>query len=83
MLEKHNMNVTVNIPDKIITQADKNASMLHIKRSEYIRQALENLNNQISKNEKYARLLHLSNLVRDESMIINKEFEEIEYEPTS
>lgn len=83
MLEKHNMNITVNIPDKIITQADKNASMLHIKRSEYIRQALENMNNQISKNEKYARLLHLSKVVRDESMIINKEFEEIEHEPTS
>jgi len=77
------MNITVNIPDSIITQADKNASILHIKRSEYIRKALENLNNQISKNEKYARLLHLSNLVRDESININKEFEEIEHEPAS
>ena len=77
------MNITVNIPDRIIVQADKNASILHIKRSEYIRKALENLNNQISKNEKYERLLYLSNLVRDESMNINKEFEEIEHEPTS
>jgi metal-responsive CopG/Arc/MetJ family transcriptional regulator len=81
--DKHNMNITVNIPDKIITQADKNASILHIKRSEYIRKALENLNNQILKNEKYARLLYLSNLVRDESMNINKEFEEVEHEPES
>ena len=83
MMEKCNMNITVNIPDNIITQADKNASILHIKRSEYIRKALENLNNQMSKNEKYARLLYLSNLVRDESMNINKEFEEIEHEPAS
>lgn len=77
------MNITVNIPDNIITQADKNASILHIKRSEYIRKALETLNFQISKNEKYERLLYLSNLVRDESMNINKEFEEIEHEPAS
>lgn len=77
------MNITVNIPDNIVTQADKNASILHIKRSEYIRKALETLNNQILKNEKYARLLYLSNLVRDESMNINKEFEEIEHEPAS
>lgn len=77
------MNITVNIPDNIITQADKNASILHIKRSEYIRKALETLNNQISKNEKYARLLYLSSLVRDESMNVNREFEEIEHEPAS
>jgi metal-responsive CopG/Arc/MetJ family transcriptional regulator len=82
-MEKRNMNITVNIPDNIITQADKNASILHIKRSEYIRKALEALNNQISKNEKYERLLYLSNLVRDESMNINKEFEEIEHDPAS
>ncbi|MGV8949431.1 MAG: CopG family transcriptional regulator [Candidatus Paracaedibacter sp.] len=77
------MNITVNIPDNIITEADKNASALHIKRSEYIRKALENMNNQILKNEKYARLLHLSSLVRDESKNINQEFEEIEYDPES
>lgn len=77
------MNVTVNIPDIIIAQADRNARILHIKRSEYIRKALENMNNQIIKNEKYKRLLHLSHLVRDESMIINKEFEEIDHDPVS
>jgi metal-responsive CopG/Arc/MetJ family transcriptional regulator len=75
------MNVTVNIPDIILTQADKNASILHMKRSEYIRKALENMNKQILKNEKYARLQRLSNLVSSESMKINKEFEEIEHDP--
>lgn len=77
------MNISINIPDNIIIQADKNANILHIKRSEYIRKALENMNNQISKYQKYERLLHLSNLVRDESIDVNKEFEEIEYEPAS
>jgi len=77
------MNITVNIPDNIINQADINASILHIKRSEYIRKALENMNKQISKNEKYVRLQYLSNLVRNESMYINKEFEEVEHEPAS
>ena len=75
------MNVTVNIPDVILAQADKNASILHMKRSEYIRKSLENMNKQILKNKKYARLQRLSNFVSRESMKINKEFEEIEHDP--
>ena len=75
------MNITVNIPDNIIFDADKNASILHIKRSEYIRKALEYMNKQILKNERYVRLQYLSNLVRSESMEVNSEFGEIEHDP--
>jgi metal-responsive CopG/Arc/MetJ family transcriptional regulator len=75
------MNITINIPDNILQQADQNAHLLHIKRSEYIRQALEHMNKQIIKNERYTRLQYLSKLVRDESMKTNEEFEAIEYEP--
>lgn len=74
------MNVTINIPDNLLIQSDKNASILHMRRSEYIRKALENMNNEIMKNEKYTRLQYLSNLVRSHSMEINKEFEEIEHD---
>lgn len=75
------MNITVNIPDNMISQVDKNASILHIRRSEYIRKALEYMNKEVLKNERYARLQYLSTLVRGESMKINAEFEEIEYDP--
>ena len=75
------MNITVNIPDNIIFDADKNAGILHIKRSEYIRKALEYMNKQILKNERYVRLQYLSNLVRSESMEVNSEFGEIEHDP--
>lgn len=75
------MNVTINIPDNILLEADKNATSLHMKRSEYIRKALEDLNKQILKNQRYVRLQYLSKLVRDESMRANAEFEEIEHDP--
>jgi len=75
------MNITVNIPDNIILDADRNASILHIKRSEYIRKALEYMNKQILKNERYAKLQRLSNLVRADSRAVNAEFEEIEHDP--
>ena len=75
------MNITVNIPDKILFQADHNALSLHIKRSEYIRNALEQMNHQVSKNARYARLQYLSQLVRDESAQVNSEFEAIDHDP--
>ena len=71
------MNVTVNLPDTLLSQTDKNAAMLHVKRSEYIRKALENMNKEVLKNEQYIRLQYLSKLVRGESMKINAEFEAI------
>jgi len=70
------MNVTINIPDDLLIQADKNASAFHMKRSEYIRSALEHMNKQIIRNERYSRLQKLSKLVRSQSMEVNKEFEE-------
>ena len=75
------MNVTVNIPDDILTKMDHNANYLHMRRSEYIRKAIENMNSQILKNERYSRLQYLSNLVRNESMKVNAQFEEIEHDP--
>ena len=75
------MNITVNIPENIILDADRNAGILHIKRSEYIRKALEYMNNQILKNERYARLQYLSNLVRAESIKVNAEFGKVENDP--
>ena len=75
------MNITVNIPENIILDADSNAGILHIKRSEYIRKALEYMNKQILKNERYARLQYLSNLVRAESIKVNAEFGKVENDP--
>lgn len=81
IFERVIMNITVNIPENILQQADQNAHLLHIKRSEYIRKALEHMNKQILKNERYARLQYLSKLVKDESRKVNAEFEEIAHDP--
>jgi metal-responsive CopG/Arc/MetJ family transcriptional regulator len=74
------MNITINIPENMLITADENASMLNIKRSEYIRKALEAMNRQVLKNQKYARLQNLSKIVRTESIKVNKEFGEIEHD---
>ena len=63
-----------------MTQVDQNAHLLHIKRSEYIRNALDSMNKQVLRNQRYSRLQHLSKLVSNESAKINSEFEAIAYE---
>lgn len=78
---RDNMNITVNIPDNLLTEANRNANMLHMKRSEYIRKALENMNKQVLKNERYSRLKFLSHRVKEESMKVNSEFAAIEHDP--
>ena len=69
------MNVTINIPDILLSQADYNAQRLQLNRSEYIRQALDQMNQQILKNERYTKLQYLSKLTREESIKINFEFD--------
>lgn len=75
------MNITVNIPDNLLTEASKNANMLHMKRSEYIRKALENMNKQVLKNERYSRLKILSQRVKEESVKVNSGFAAVEHDP--
>ncbi len=75
------MNITVNIPEKLLVEAEKNANFLHMKRSEYIRKALENMNSQMLKDQRYSRLMLLSLRVKEESMKVNAEFAEIEHDP--
>ena len=75
------MNITISVPDSVITQADYNAHVLHMKRSEYIRKAIEYMNRQTLKETQYARLQFLSQKVMEESMNVNAEFEAIEYDP--
>ena len=75
------MNITISVPNFIIDQADYNAHVLHMKRSEYIRKAIEPMNKQTLREAQYARLQFLSQKVRQESLRVNAEFEAMEYDP--
>lgn len=75
--------LTVRIPDAIAKEVEQRAKKLHITRSEYIRQSIENMNQALDREEKRARLIKSSNLVRNNSMSVNAEFAEVEHDPKS
>jgi hypothetical protein len=57
------------------------ASAMHLSQTEYIREAIKRMNAETAKSERTKQLIKASQLVRKESMIINKEFSEIEQDP--
>ena len=73
--------VTVRLPDNILQKIDLNAHMLHISRSEYIKEAIVEKNDCIQEEELNKQLMRESLLTRAESMKVNREFAAIEYDP--
>jgi metal-responsive CopG/Arc/MetJ family transcriptional regulator len=75
--------ISIRLPDKLLNQLDHMARFLHIKRAEYIRKAIEHMNEEIDKNERKEKLIQASLRVRNDSMRINKEFSDIEHDENS
>jgi len=73
--------LTVRLPNKVIDEVNNRARKLHITRSEYVRKSIENMNKELQQQERKARFIRASKLVRRESMIINSEFSKVEYDP--
>jgi len=73
--------ITIRLPEKLFQEMDRNAHAAHMPRAEYVRQAIENMNADISKKARAKRLQKLSLKVRGESMHVNKEFSEIDDDP--
>lgn len=73
--------LTIRISDKIANEVDMRAKKLCISRSEYIRKSIENMNKRLFEQERKARLIETSKRVREESMTVNSEFSEIDYDP--
>lgn len=70
--------VSVRLPDKLLEQVNDYARELHVPRAEYVRLALEALNREMLDKRRRERLKTLSLRVREESMKINAEFEELD-----
>ena len=72
--------ISIRLPEQLLHDLDHMAQLLHIQRAEYIRKAIEFMNESIIKNKRKETLIQSSLLVRNESMRINKEFSEIEHD---
>ena len=72
--------ISIRLPEQLLHELDHMAHILHIQRAEYVRKAIEYMNESIIKNNRKEKLIQASLRVRNESMRINKEFNEIEHD---
>ena len=70
--------ISIRLPDKLLNELDNGANILHIQRAEYIRKAIEHMNDEVFDNERKQNLIQASLRVRKNSMRINNEFDGIE-----
>jgi len=73
--------LSIRLPDKLLRELDHGARLHHLPRSEYIRKAIEFMNQETQKQARKQRMAKASLRVREESMKINEEFSRIEHDP--
>lgn len=73
--------ISIRLNDDIFHEMKKKALLLHVSQTDYIRKAIEHLNHEIEKKERRSKLQQASLRVREESMRVNAEFNEIEHDP--
>jgi Arc/MetJ-type ribon-helix-helix transcriptional regulator len=72
--------LTIRVPEETINEINKRSKKLHITRSEYVRKSIEIMNKQFADQERRERMIQISKKVREESMVVNAEFEKIEHD---
>ena len=75
--------VSIRLNDELLQETKAHAQILHLSQTDYIRKAIERMNNEAEKNERKQRLKRVSLLVRKESMAVNTEFGEIDDDPNA
>jgi predicted transcriptional regulator len=73
--------VSVRMNDELLRAVKTHAHHLHVSQTDYIRTAIEHMNAKIDRQAQQERLRNASLRVRKESMQVNAEFSEIEYDP--
>lgn len=73
--------VSIRLDDKLLNEIMARAQALHMSKTEYIRKAIEHMNQEVLKRERKQNLTQASLKVRNESMLVNAEFSRIEYDP--
>jgi metal-responsive CopG/Arc/MetJ family transcriptional regulator len=73
--------ISLKLPDDLLRTSGECARELQLTRAEYIRQAIERMNESTRAQVRAERLAAASRKVRAESMRVNAEFAEIEQDP--
>lgn len=73
--------ISIRLSNKLLDEVNMKAQALHISRAEYIRRAIERMNNESLDQERKQQLIHASLRVRNQSMEVNAEFSQIENDP--
>lgn len=73
--------VSIRLDDKLLQEVKVRAHTMHLSQSNYIRRAIEHMNEEAKLQARKERLEQASLRVRDESMKINAEFSRIEHDP--
>lgn len=74
--------ISVRLDEELLRQMRTNADTLQLSQTDYIRRAIEMMNLETEKVARSKRLKSASLRVRGESLEVNKEFGEIEQDPT-
>jgi len=73
--------ISLKLPDDLVSISEECAGELRVSRAEYIRQAIERMNRETQAALRTDRIKQASLKVREESMVINAEFDAIEENP--
>ncbi len=73
--------VSIRMNDSLFETMRNMASILHLSQTDYIRQAIEHMNEEASRQARAHRLQQASLKTRSESMSVNAEFSDIEHDP--
>lgn len=71
--------LTIRIPDNVVYDLEVASRQLKVSRNEYIRRSILLMNETWQDNERKRRIAEASLKTRGESMIINSEFDMLEY----
>jgi hypothetical protein len=73
--------ISLRIDDALLDEVTSQAKELHLTRTEYLRRAIAEMREKIARDLRRRRLQEASRKVRAESMLVNREFAEIEDAP--
>ena len=73
--------ISLTLSDELLKTSGHYAKLLQLSRAEYIRRAIARMNGNTRRQLRAKRLANASRKVRQESMRVNAEFEDIEHDP--
>ena len=73
--------ILLKLPDELVSASEECAETLRVSRAEYIRKAIDHMNKETQTAFRVNRIKQASQKVRQESMLVNAEFDAIEESP--